>query len=532
MLLPCVGVVLRAVTSEACPLSVLVCAVCMLSVAHTILLYSTVERVIRQDPSTRFTGLLGPALLQRVPAVVLSPAVLIVKVCRAREGSTIAAMRISRSARRRHRPPELEIDPLEPDWDYSVAVVHPNDESLLEEEEELKAWQGEELYNSIIEEDDDNETPLRPPVRFSRTHHDVVPVVDGGMCPTWTTTTITTQQEPETLFYKTYRHKKNARPKQQRRPEPICPALLLSSKFCVPAKSSSSSSSSSVHPQTKETTVTVTNAPPGESSCQTKPRRVRNSATIPQRRALVRASNIPPPQFPLAAISIYSGYSDTNDREDRLSPTSITDIFADLEHLQHQLVLQGSIVTGGGSTASTTVASTILGSSIDEDERACEQNVHYDTNEDTSPYHEDDHEYKYENSNHGSCSYETSFFSKETSFFSNETSFFSNETSFGSKETSFVSMDEDTDRTTAVSMSVSASRRKAKCHNHHNYYDDTRNHNRGVRKIVIDNNGRKVLSWQKHPPVVITNNGKAVFKHEIREEQDEPCFSCPTVAEL
>lgn len=244
--------------------------------------------------------------------------------------------------------PELRINPDEPDWDYSVAVVHP----VADIFEQLLHG---ELYNSIIEEED------LLPVRCGRQT-----IVDRhSMCRTRTTL-----PEPESLFYHTYRHS-ISRPKK--RPEPIFLSSVCAPNvsprdtfsFSSPVSSLDSSPKSPVH-----------NATP----------KIRN--TVKHVRTITHGSTIPPPSCPMASFPMFH----TKQREKHhchqvvTPPVSITDIFEDLKQLQDEL-------DAASSLASTSIASTTLAScdtrdySVDDGHYCTDVDLQHDYNHDTDGTH-------------------------------------------------------------------------------------------------------------------------------------------------
>lgn len=434
----------------------------------------------------------------------------------------------------------------EEDWDYSVPVHYPNDSDDSFELGDLQALEGELYSNTSIVDD---EAPLLRFARQAPSSHQ-----EEGRCPTFITTTQTKEERPESLFYQTYDEISPPRAQpQQQQPQAACPNPSFTS--CGGGSPLMEASTDNEKNGAEDVIITTTTPPTMSPStqrnaCINKTPRTNNKKKMKKKKKKtthLHLSTIPPPSCPL---SFHLLLSDTKEETRHTSPTSIVDIFQDLESLSNEIIQTSS-------STSTSIASTTLGSLDTPTRQPC-------SSHDEGPYYKDDAE---------ECKQVDDAFAfdghqKETNVIRGISAKYTNEyhqhhNVNDDDETSAVEECKDDasnqERRTMMAREGALARKK-----NHDEKKDKQHHDDGImdkevgdgykqnrrhdnqKTIVIENGGEKVYEWTHNhknaaqamtttTPFVIANGGKAVFHYEIINHNDDDKYCvfadhCPTAS--
>jgi hypothetical protein len=430
------------------------------------------------------------------------------------------------------------------DWDYSVPVLPPGaeeEESMeLEDlqflEDEFYAYHhhhpmngsNAHLDNSILED----EVEMSPPrVVYQRQE-------ETAIC-----TTCLTQREkkrpPESLFYQTY-------PEMQMPPtssssngiRSISP-LLDDNDNDVLHNTSIAETEMTPPPNTTTDEIIMMTTSPTITNLKTP--RIRNTntkrryvyPTNKKKTTHLHLSTIPPPPSacPLDFLLLLSSHDDDDDdAPSKKSPTSIVDIFADLESLQDQLHNNHNNNESPPSVATTSIASTTLGS-LDTP-----THCYYNDNDTDHACYYDDNEYI-----HPSSSNAEEEEKQEAAHWNVSRVIMEEGDAAAALQEEFQYLGVVQDESAAKEEECKERDWCTETHEgnigdehdamQHVMDDDTRthhhnNHNNNKKKknaLVIENNGTKVYQWNEacsspnrnSAPIVISNDNKAVFHYDV-----------------
>ena len=247
-------------------------------------------------------------------------------------------------------------------------------------------------------------------------------------------------------------------------------------------------------------------------------------------------STIPPPSCPLDLFVV----SHNDDDVPNISPTSIVDIFADLNSLASQLDKQSNRRSQVESVATSSVASTTLGSM--DTPTFCGTETNY-----ADPYYEDDDDDVYVHA--GKASREEEKYEDEYH-------------PIRGVPVDYATLQEEFQYLLVDNENESTGSAKEECKDNDWYDSDKRqrehghtakmvddslllqneyNNQKKKHAVVIENGGTKVYKWHSScfspkqnkntPPLVISNGNKAVFHYEVVMSQDKySCMACPTAS--